>query len=313
MTVNISFKNFCIFCKKKKSKIVASGTDYQYFNTKKTFYWKTCLKCSHYFIDPIPSKEYLLKLYKGIGNYGEFDKNPGLAFKIKRFLDKINLKKFVRKDLKNLRFLDVGCSPGSQMDIIKTYYPEFKTIEGIEMSEEAAMLPRSKGYKVYTGFVEDIKLKDNFYDLIYLQQVIEHLISPKLVLNKLYKSLRRGGIIVIETPGLFTWDHALFKDGTWEGYHIPRHLNLWTVNGFYKILKDSKFKKISHKYKLRPTHWTVSIQNYLRKKNKFYYLQKRLNMNVKFPLEIIVFTFVEILQILFNKKTSGIQYTAKKL
>ena len=312
MFKNTTQKNICMFCNKDHSTIIASGTDFQYNNTNEIFYWKRCNKCNHHFIDPKPSKEYLVKLYSGIGNYGEFDEKPGLAFKIKRLLDRINLKKIVRKDIKNLRFLDVGCSPGAQMDIVSKYFPEFETIEGIEMSEEAAQTPKSKGFNVYTGFIEDIDLKDNFYDLIYMQQVIEHLVDPKLALDKLYNSLRSGGSIVFETPGLFTWDYKIFIDGYWEGFHIPRHLNLWTTDGFYKMLKDSKFKNISHKYKIRPIHWTVSIQNYLIKKNKLKFLQNRMNMNVNLPFEIILFSFIELFQKFMTGKTSDVQYIAKK-
>ena len=77
-------------------------------------------------------------------------------------------------------------------------------------------------------------------------------------------------------------------------------------------LKNSGFNKIQHNYKLRPIHWTLSIQNHLRYKNKFKWFQKRLDMNVRFPLEIIFFTVIEIIQKILTKKTSDVQYIAEK-
>jgi len=312
MTKNKSYLNKCVMCNSYENDVLGSGTDYQYYNTDQIFSWLKCKKCNHHYINPLPSNEFLQVLYKGIGNYGEFDSKPGLAFRVKRYLDKISFKKFVRNDLKELRFLDVGCSPGAMMDIVSNYYTEFKVLDGIEISEEAAFVPKKKGYNVFVGIAEEIKLEQNYYDLIYMQQVIEHLTEPIKVIKNLYNSLRTGGKLVIETPGLFTWDYKLFKKGSWEAYHIPRHLNIWTEEGMYKLLKNSGFNKIQHNYKLRPNHWTLSIQNHLRYKNKFKWFQKRLDMNVRFPLEIIFFTVIEIIQKILTKKTSDVQYITEK-
>jgi SAM-dependent methyltransferase len=307
-----SQKNKCILCGKSEHDIIGKGTDYQYSNTDEFFFWCKCKNCNHHYINPLPSEKYLLNLYKGIGNYEKFETNPGLAFKVKKYLDRVSFKKFSRPFEKNLRFLDVGCAPGSMLDLVSKNFPEFEILEGIEISEEAAKLSKKKGYKVHVGTAETINLNNNFYDLIFMQQVIEHLVDPNKVIKNLYNSLRSGGLLVLETPGLNTWDYKIFKSGTWEGFHIPRHLNLWTTEGMYKMLKTSGFNNIRHSYKLRPVHWTVSIQNFLKKNKKFYFIQKRLDMNVKFPIEIIFFTIVEIIQKFITGKTSDVQYIAKK-
>jgi hypothetical protein len=56
----------------------------------------------------------------------------------------------------------------------------------------------------------------------------------------------------------------------------------------------------------------VSIQNFLKKNKKFNFMQKRLDLNVKFPIEIIFFTIVEIIQKFITGKTSDVQYISKK-
>ena len=132
------------------------------------------------------------------------------------------------------------------------------------------------------------------------------------MIKKLYESLKINGIIVLETPSLNTWDHKLFKKGTWEGYHIPRHFNLWTTKSMKKMINEIGILNLSYNYRIKPVHWTLSLQNLLIKNKKFKSLQSALDLRSKFPILLILFTFVDLLQFLITRKTSDIQYIIKK-
>lgn len=305
-------QHHCYRCGPARSEVVATGTDYQYGTTDEVFNWRSCARCGHHFIDPIPNERSLSIIYPNeLGNYDNFDADPGLAFRIKSILDSKSLKAFTSKR-KRARVLDVGCAAGRLLDIFSRQFTNYTVLHGIEISEAAAKVARKKGYNVFISTIEEAKLSDGFYDTIILQQVIEHVHDPMKVLAKLFKKLRSGGRLIIETPALHTWDHKIFKQGAWEGYHLPRHFNLWLESGMKEDLKKVGFDSVAIKYKLKPVHWTLSIQNILRITKKARWLDKRLHMNAKLPVEMFIFTLVDLLQRTTTGRTSDVQYIATK-
>lgn len=69
------------------------------------------------------------------------------------------------------------------LDLVKECNSEIKTLHGVEISNAASKLATKKGYKIFHGTIEKVDLKNNKYDFIYLQQVIEHVHDPILVLK----------------------------------------------------------------------------------------------------------------------------------
>ena len=75
-------------------------------------------------------------------------------------------------------------------------------------------------------------MKNNFYDVIFLDQVMEHLDKPAKVLMKLKNKLRINGIIIIKVPsGLFTEMKLKFLDyQAKDDELIPfEHINVFNV------------------------------------------------------------------------------------
>ena len=208
-----------------------------------------------------------------LGNYAKFDASPGLAFRFKSVLDAKSIKKFTTTK-EGARVLDVGCAASRLLNVFSSKFHNYTKLHGIEISEQAAEAAKKKGYKVSIATIEEAELQDNYYDTIILQQVIEHVHDPMRVLAKLFKKLRGGGRLIMETPALHNWDHKLFKQGTWEGYHLPRHFNLWLESGMEDDLKKVGFDSVIINYKLKPVHWTLSVQNILR-------MTKKLNGSIK--------------------------------
>lgn len=304
---------FCCVCTENKSKIISTGTDFQYGTTDKEFRWHECENCGHFFLNPVPHENSLDIIYpKNLGNYEDFDTSPGIGFKIKRILDKNSLKKVLKLVANPNSFLDVGCAAGTLLDLVKECNSEIKTLHGVEISNTASKLSTKKGYKIFHGTIEKVDLKNNKYDFIYLQQVIEHVHDPNLVLRKLYKHLQKNGIVVLETPSPLSWDHKIFKKRYWEGYHFPRHFNIWKKDGMIKLLEKSGFKIISTKYRIKPVNWTLSIQNWIIDKKKLMFFKDSFNMNNKFPIFLFIFGIVDLIQLILTKKSSDLQYIATK-
>jgi SAM-dependent methyltransferase len=294
-------------CGSNRFTVVAQGTDYQYGTTSKIFSWQHCSDCQHLYINPLPTPESLPILYpSNLKNYDEFDRKPGLAFRVKAFLDGRNLKALARDIAPGGRLLDVGCAAGMLLDVARKYCPNLSTIEGLDISEAACIGAKRKGYQVYVSSIEAAELKSDYYDLIYMQQVIEHVHEPAKVLTKLLGALKPGGRLVLETPHLYSLDHQLFSSGYWEGYHIPRHFNLWTEQGMRQLASRCGYSNIFVRTKIKPVHWTLSFQNWAIGTRQPELIIKFFSLGN--PFLLVLFGVIDVLQLKLLGKASDVQY-----
>jgi SAM-dependent methyltransferase len=104
--------------------------------------------------------------------------------------------------LEEAYLLDVGCNTGTFLNQVQRYT---SNIFGIEPSEEAALYSIKKGYKVQNVVIEKMDYPDNFFNVITLWDVIEHLYNPPSDLDILFKKLRPGGNIFISTHNIDSW------------------------------------------------------------------------------------------------------------
>lgn len=301
----------CVVCGGGESEIVAHGTDYQYRTTDQDFTWRRCSLCSHYYLDPMPDEQALGVIYPSdLKNYDDFDRHPGLAFRVKAFLDGRRMRRLAGDLPPGARLLDVGCAAGMLLDVAKRSCPSIDVLDGLEISEAAAAGAKRKGYAVQIATIENADLRENYYDIITLQQVIEHVHDPRGVIVKLHKALRTGGRLVMDTPNLHSWDHYLFRHGFWEGYHIPRHFNLWTNAGMRRLVEDAGFASLTLSKRIKPVHWTLSLQNWAVGTGKPQAVVDFFNL--KNPLLLIAFGIVDVTQLVLLGKASDVQYVATK-
>lgn len=54
------------------------------------------------------------------------------------------------------------------------------------------------------GSFERMDYADNFFDTIYLGEVIEHTWKPKQVLDNCYRILKQGGVLILDTPNVYS-------------------------------------------------------------------------------------------------------------
>jgi len=301
----------CVVCGQSDHVRVAQGTDYQYGTTSQSFDWCRCNACGHFYINPVPTEEALGSIYPdSLKNYGEFDSRPGIAFRVKALLEGRRLRKLTRSVPDGGRLLDVGCAAGTFLDVVKRECPNIGVLEGLEISEAAALVAKRKGYDVQISTIEGAELASERYDVICLQQVIEHVHKPRAVLSKLRNSLKVGGRLILETPNLHSWDHRFFRNGYWEGYHIPRHFNLWTVDGMTRILRESGYSRVECRKRIKPVHWTMSVQNWARATSRPKAVVEL--FDVRNVLPIALFGIVDVIQLVLFGRASDIQYVATR-
>ena len=148
----------------------------------------------------------------------------------------------------NTRVLDVGCSDGSLMEILKKN--KNVDIRGIEISKEKVQTCISKGLTVIEGDAEsDLKqFPDKSFDYVVLGQTLQAFINPEKVIKEL---LRVGNRAVVTIPNFGHWKVRLnlLVQGTMpvtktlpnDWYNTP-NIHMCTIKDFFRFSEKIDFK-----------------------------------------------------------------------
>ncbi|MDP7243870.1 MAG: class I SAM-dependent methyltransferase [Flavobacteriales bacterium] len=113
------------------------------------------------------------------------------------------------KQNKNARLLDCGCWNGVNT---KKYGKIVGTdfLYGIEINKQKAKEASKKGIEVKTSDLnQKLPFKDNFFDVVIANHVIEHLIDVRLFVSEIHRVQKKNGYILLGTPNLASW-HNIF-------------------------------------------------------------------------------------------------------
>lgn len=103
--------------------------------------------------------------------------------------------------IKNARVLDIGCGGGLFLSLLKR---EGTRVTGIELSDSRAHYAATKhGLELYKHPIEsDFWQKDyiGYFDAVTLWDVIEHVNYPRQTLQCAVNVLKKGGLLLIDTP-----------------------------------------------------------------------------------------------------------------
>lgn len=161
----------------------------------KNYLISECLNCSVLFVKEILTEDFLKRFYqKSKEDFPYEDDNQKFLdyyyYKIKSEIEKIKPSKGA--------LLDVGCSSGFFLDQMEGWERH-----GIEISEKFGNIAKEKiGDTVYIGSFEDYPAKENYFEVITLQDVFDHFINPYKNLKKCYDMLKPGGLLVIKAHNI---------------------------------------------------------------------------------------------------------------
>jgi|GEM_PF-536364 len=161
-----------------------------------------CSTCSCKQMNPPYSDDYLQKLYAGYIHEEEMDgSEPELDKAHKRLhLDHYeSLLKFQKPG----KVLCIGCGNGFELEagMEKGY-----EVEGFDVDQNTVETLKSK-YQcpLYHGDFLELELTENNYDLVYMDQVLEHLKDPRPYLEKIHRILKPGGLLFIGVPNIHSF------------------------------------------------------------------------------------------------------------
>ncbi|MFQ5952675.1 MAG: class I SAM-dependent methyltransferase [Candidatus Omnitrophota bacterium] len=158
------------------------------------------------------------------------------------------------------RLLDVGCGSGRLLFEQKRLGWE---VFGVELGEKAASYAREvRSLNVITGELDDANHENNFFDVVNLNHVLEHLIDPVVELKKIYRILKQGGLLVLRVPNYSKVEIAIFGKH-WRAYDLPRHRFHFNKDTVSEILLKADLKPVKIIYALHVNHMILSVRDIL--------------------------------------------------
>ncbi len=235
MKSEIFFITHCPLC--------ASSNIHQLFTIdrfEKPFDIWQCDACFFRFRNPLPSAReeagyYTEGYYEGTADYSYTDERK--TEKYNSYVWKARLKT-IGKYVKTGSLLDIGCSFGGFINFASAYY----NCSGVESSPYACNFALSRGLRVEQARAEEINTQREAVDVITMIEVIEHTRDPLTVLKKCAAMLRSGGLLVIQTADLHSWQ-AINAAANYH-YYLPGHLSYFTESSLSSALMFSGFSRI---------------------------------------------------------------------
>jgi ubiquinone/menaquinone biosynthesis C-methylase UbiE len=153
------------------------------------------------------------------------------------------------------RVLDVACGNGSFGEWFKSRLGA--EMYGIDYSPVAVDLCKQKGYaevKLVDLDKDPIPFEDNYFDLVILSAVVEHIMSPEEVLEQACRRLKPGGKVIVLTPNI-TWiiNRLLFLIGRWD------HSLMGGTKGHISYMNKLQLTRALTEAGFQDLDWTHSV------------------------------------------------------
>ena len=154
----------------------------------------SCRSCEALFVSPMPTPEQLTEYYQGF-----LYRKPDISkIKILSRRKAAELKRFSEKMAAGTRFLDFGGGTGiatiaAENMGFEAHYHEIDR-QAHEFVEENTSLDKERMY------ADDSEIPEGYFDFIWCDNVVEHVIDPLEFIQKLVARLSPGGKLVLKTP-----------------------------------------------------------------------------------------------------------------
>jgi len=148
--------------------------------------------------------------------------------------------------------LDVGCGSGASLLEAKALGA---IAFGVEADPNVKPIAAALGLNIHFGCVEDRPFPEQSFDLIVMNQVIEHLPDPDISLRTLSERMTSSGRMVIVFPNTASLWRLLFGD-RWINWHIPYHLHHFDRRSFERMARHCGLEVVCART-ITPNVWTL--------------------------------------------------------
>ncbi len=292
------------------------NSDSSFFMNKDGYDLYLCSKCDLVFVYPLPSAESLQKkLYSYESGYqSNRVEDLGVREEYPRFKTVFD---YAQKVKPNGKFLDVGC--GNGQSIYWANKRGFKA-EGIEVNERTAQYAQKQGLKVFNGFLENANLEKDFFDIVFLGELIEHVTNPRDMILQCRTFLNTNGILIITTPNIdCLWSrttlllYKIFKI-PWSSVTPPYHLHQFNSSNIDLLVESEGFKKETEWYlRIPPLKYEIGMLHLLKRYKNTRKLKDFIFMLFSYAVYVVVHTFFLVIHPLMKRDFQMIKVYRKNI
>jgi len=175
---------------------------------------------------------------------------------------------FVPKEAKII--LEIGCGDGNFGSLLLRNGAT--EVWGIEYEKEQGDAAKKIMTKIFVGDVSEqlLNLPDQYFDAIVCNDVLEHLIDPYTVINRLRPKLKKDGIMISSIPNIRYFRNLFdfFFNKNWDytdsGIMDKTHLRFFTYKSIRKMFESNgyeviKMEGINPTKSVRPLIWNIFL------------------------------------------------------
>jgi SAM-dependent methyltransferase len=203
------------------------------------FRLRLCRACGFQWTTPQHDPSALSELYAGTGT--EYFEPLAEASADRRRVYQTVKSRLRQQDVVTGRLLDLGCGTGEALREFRGTYELY----GVEPSPFAAAHAReAAGARVHEGDLQSAGFPSQFFDVVTAFDVVEHLTEPMATLRELYRILRPGGLVFIETGDIESLT-ARLAGAHWYYVLLPGHLSFFSRRTLTAALGETGFVDMS--------------------------------------------------------------------
>lgn len=255
----------CNLCGADDTKFCFYTKDRNNDSAKTHFRLVKCKKCDLVFLNPRPDKEEIKKFYPP-WYHSRAEKRVVDIYQTEIWgipWREAMLRKAepILKYKKEGKILDIGCGDGSLLKFMNDLGWQ---VHGLDLQGGSSAYARDiLGLKVSTGRLEEVDYPEEFFDIIILFHVLEHLHDPSIVLKKANLLLKKDGYLLIEVPNFNSFDSKIFRS-RWVGISSPLHLYHFKPNSLKSMLQKCGYTPIEIGFIPEQTKYVAGFSESLR-------------------------------------------------
>ena len=175
----------------------------------------------------------------------------------------------IPEENRNGTALEIGAGSGKNLIFAKKY-GYAKKIYGVELIEIPNQFQSDSEYEEFIiGDIEALPLnyEENQFDVIIMGDVIEHLVDPYLIIRKLKKFLKPGGVIVSSIPNVRNLKtfRNLYMRGTFryydDGIFDRTHLRFFAKKDIMALFTNEGYEIVNIESELKNKRSSIARNN----------------------------------------------------
>lgn len=213
---------------------LCGSRDAELLFVKSGFKIMRCNHCHLVYVNPRLKQDVLATMYNQnkispVNYYVEHQKED-----YKSFVERLKL---VERYIEPGKLLEIGCSVGTMLTAAKKRGWQVK---GIDINKESVRYCKKNGLDVEAKTIEEFKTEDEF-DLIIMNDLLEHVPDPVATLMIASSFLRKNGILFIATPNISSL-LARASGRRWLHLKPDEHIYYFSEGTIRKMLMKTGFQ-----------------------------------------------------------------------